>query len=113
MQVFTELFSKYIDVTLAILIIVTAFWFKKYMLNILPKVPMAHKVLLWSTAISIGYYFLLKFTGSLKKDDIVVYVITYCFTTSFYELVFSPLQTMVQNLIQKVLPAQPDQKQQS
>ena len=91
----SALFKTYIDLTLAVLIVISAYWGRKYICNIFPKISMAHKVLIWSTIITVLYYFIAQKTGIKSTDGIVKYLITYFFATSFYELVFSPLEKWV------------------
>ena len=59
---------------------------------------MEHKVLLWATLVSIVYYFSLQKTGVVDQRPAVIYIITYFFATSFYELVFQPLERWIKKM---------------
>lgn len=97
--IFQQLFQKYVDTSLAVLIVVSAYFFRKYLCDyFLPKVNMAHKVLLWATLVSIIYYFTLQKTGVVEQRPAVIYFITYFFATSFYELLFEPLAKWVKKV---------------
>lgn len=95
-QIFQQLFQQYVDIPLAVLIVVSAYFFRKFLCNnILPKVRMEHKVLLWATLVSVIYYFTLQKTGVVEQRPAVIYFITYFFATSFYELLFQPLERWI------------------
>lgn len=97
-NIFAALFEKYIDVKLAVLIVTGAYFFRKFLCELfLPKVMMRYKVLIWTTIISVVYYFTLQKTGVVDKTPPVVYIITYFFATSFYELIFQPLEEWIKN----------------
>lgn len=97
--IFQQLFEQYVDVPLALLIVVSAYFFRKFLCNnILPEIRMEHKVLLWATLVSVIYYFTLQQTGVIEKKPPVIYFITYFFATSFYELIFQPLERWVKKM---------------
>lgn len=97
--IFQQLFVTYVDVPLAVMIVISAYFFRKFLCNnIFPKIRMEHKVLLWATLVSIIYYFTLQKTGIFEKRPAVIYFITYFFATSFYELLFAPLVKWVNKI---------------
>jgi hypothetical protein len=97
--VFQQLFRQYVDIQLALLIVISAYFFKKFLCNyVLPRVRMEHKVLLWATLISVLYYFAFQQTGVVERRPAVIYFITYFFATSFYELIFQPLERWVKKM---------------
>lgn len=101
MEPIIDFFSTYVDVTLALLIVVSSFWVKKWISPVAPQLPvfkklsMSHIIFLWSLLLMALYFLILKHTGQVKEAW-SKYAITYFFSTSFYELTFAPLQTLAE-----------------
>lgn len=102
LEIIKQLFTRYIDVTLAILIVFSGYWARKYICNILPSWKMAHKMLIWSSLVTAVYYFAIRKAGPLLPGEGIKYVITYFFSTSFYELIFDPLEQAITGLIKRI-----------
>src|SRR4051812_3327461 len=101
-DIFQQLFTRYIDTPLAVLIVLSAYFFRKYLCDyFLPKWRMVHKVLLWATLVSIAYYFIVEKPGLTDQNEPVIYLITYFFATSFYEIIFSPMESWVKTNTKK------------
>ena len=86
-----------IDWKLLILIVVLARWSRRYVKNILVRIDFTYKVLFLSTLISFVYYYLGKEAGFTTKDSVVELLVTYFTATSFYELIFNPIEKMLKN----------------
>lgn len=87
-----ERVSSLINWELLTLIVVLARWSKRYLLQCYPKVMFQHKVLVLSTIISFVYYYVGFIAGTLDNKSIIDLMITYFTATSFYELIFSPIE---------------------
>lgn len=98
MEQIIEQLDKYIDVKLMCLIVIASYWAKKFLIDVAPKITLAHKVLLFSTLVTVLYYLVLIKTGVFKKEDVPVYIISYLAATSFYELFFAPLERWVRKI---------------
>lgn len=100
MQQIIDLFDKYIDWTLVILIITSSYFAQKFfgLCDILPKLKMAIKVLIWSTIITVLYWLLLVNTGVFKKEEVPVYFISYTVATSFWECLIQPVKEWIKKV---------------
>lgn len=95
MEPLFDFFSKYVDFKFALLIVVSSYWAKKFLLKVLPKIDMAHKVLIFSTILGVMYYMLLQRTGVVDENSLPAYLISYFIATSFYELAFAPMERAI------------------
>lgn len=86
METLTSFFSNCIDWKLVVLIVLTSIWVKKNFAEILPKITIAQKIFIWSTIITVLYYGINYLTGMFEIKAITCYLVTYLFSTSFYEL---------------------------
>lgn len=84
-----------IDFKLLALIVISARWGKRYLLKCCPKVLMSYKVLVLSTLVSLVYYYIGNDAGFLTKDSFIDLLITYFTATSFYELIFNPIEKLL------------------
>lgn len=94
----TELFNI-IDLKLAVIIIISSYWVKKNFSDIFKRIPLAVKVFIWSTLMSLLYYYLGQITGLFETGHLIDLLITYFFATSFYELFLKPIENYVGNWI--------------
>lgn len=102
-QIFFQL-GKFIDIRLLILIVIGSYWYKKNLsdlkISFLSKISLSHQILIWSTILSGAYFFILKHLEPQHKENyvelIVTFVITYFAATSFYELLWRPIQDFIE-----------------
>ncbi|SHN42192.1 hypothetical protein SAMN05216311_114123 [Chitinophaga sp. CF418] len=80
------------------LIVAIGFFTKKNLGNFFQSVRLAHKVMLLSGIMSLLYYVTLRRTGIAKTEDWPIYFLTYCVTTSCYEVLISPMLAMVSRI---------------
>lgn len=91
---------EFIDFKLVALIVLSAYWMKNFFYNLFPQVDLKYKVLLWTSLLSILYYYVMV---NLLEQDLEFYnlAITYFAATSFYELAFKPLEDWIKKLTGK------------
>jgi hypothetical protein len=87
-----------IDVKLAILIIISSYWVKANFSHIKPGIPIALKIFIWSTVLSLAYYFIGKKVGYITNESLIDLLITYFAATSFYEVFFKTLEKAVKSI---------------
>lgn len=88
---------KLIDFKLLILIVVMARWSKRYLKDIFPKISFSHKVLFLSTLVSVLYFFIGRHLGYYTNESFYMLLITYFTATSFYEIIYNPIETMIKS----------------
>ncbi len=98
METISKLFTDCIDWTLVLIIVLSSFWVKKNLNEILPKMSVAFKIFIWSTLVTIIYYYVNYLTGIFVLKNAGCYMITYFFVTSFYELIAKPLLVTIQKV---------------
>lgn len=96
---FLLLLKDYIDGYLLLIIVFSAYWFRKNITSVLPTWSMAHRVLLWSTIITILYAMAISRSTPLTVKMGIKYGLTYTVTTSFYEIIFDKLEPLVTGII--------------
>lgn len=101
MTQFTSIFTTYIDFRLVILIIISSYWVKKNFNEWLPKLSVVHKVFIWSTILTVAYYYVLKITGVFQVENFYNYLFSYFFATSFYELLCAPFEGFIKKWADK------------
>lgn len=99
MENILKLFTDCIDWTLVLIIVLSSFWVKKNFTEILPKTSIAFKIFIWSTVITILYYYFNYLTGVFELKNASCYLVTYFFATSFYELIAKPLLLIIQKIV--------------
>jgi len=96
-----EAVSTLLDYKLIALIIISSYWVKANFQHLFKNISIAHKIFIWSTIVSIGYYFLLSSFGAMDNGNYFQLIISYFAATSFYEIAFEPLEKLVNKLIKK------------
>lgn len=91
MDAITNFLENQIDWILVLLILISSFWVKKNFDDVLPKISTAHKILIWCTLLTIIYVGFLDVTKVKDAKPWTVYLISYFFATSFYELLWKYL----------------------
>lgn len=99
MENILKLFTDCIDWTLVLIIVLSSFWVKKNLNEILPAMATPIKILLWSTLVTIVYYYVNYLTGIFQLKDVACYMVTYFFATSFYEIIAKPVLSIIQKYI--------------
>lgn len=84
-----------IDFRLLFLIVAMSRWSKRYLKNLFPKILLSHKILFLSTVISVVYFFVGRKMGFVSNESFFVLLITYFTATSFYEIIYSPIENMI------------------
>lgn len=90
-----------IDIKLLILIVVSSYWAKKHLKFIFPMLSLALKIFIWSTILSIIYFYVGKMLGVVSVENAIDLIITYFVATSFYELFFKPLKNWIIKITDK------------
>lgn len=98
METISKLFTDCIDWTLVLIIVLSSFWVKKNFNEILPQMSVAFKIFIWSSIISVIYYYVNFLTGIFALKDVGCYMITYFFATSFYELIAKPILSIIKKI---------------
>ena len=88
MENFSDFLINYIDLALMSLIVVGGVFITKYTADI-TRIKSVYKVLLMSIILSAIFYFV----EGQNNELIIKYLITYLFTTSFYEVIVDFLLT--------------------
>lgn len=99
MQPIFDFLELYVDFKLIVLIVLGSYWARKFLKKIFPKFDMAHKVLIFSTGLTIAYYYLLQRSGMFQENNLPSYFISYFMATSFYELAFKPMEKAVRKFL--------------
>lgn len=95
----TEELINLIDFKLLFLIVAMSRWSKRYLKNIFSKILLSHKILFLSTLISVVYFFVGRHMGFITNESFFILLITYFTATSFYELIFYPIENMIKKKI--------------
>lgn len=88
-------FTQIVDYKLALLLLLSSFWVKKNCSDFLPQLKLVHKVFIWSILVTLVYWIVLVKTGLSKERSVYNYVLTYFFVTSFYELLWEPVERWI------------------
>lgn len=99
MENLLKLFTECIDWTLVLIIVLSSFWVKKNFNEILPTMATPIKILIWSTLVTVVYYYVNYLTGIFQLKDVACYMVTYFFATSFYEIIAKPILSTIQKYI--------------
>src|SRR4051812_38890151 len=97
---------NYVDFKLIVLIVVLALFAKKNLVDVAPRIKMAHKVLVLASVISALYFFTWRVTGLAQIEDWPVYVISYCVATSLYEILIAPVVGVIAKAFGAKVPTQ-------
>lgn len=89
--------EQYLDLKLVLIIIISSYWVKTNLKDVLPNITDAHKILIWCLILTLFYILILKVTGIFKVEDTFNYVITYTFATSIYEIALKPFEDWINN----------------
>jgi len=97
-----EQITALIDVKLLIFIVMSSLWYKKVLsvdiTNLIAKVKwlkwlsLTHQIFLWSTIICGLYAFISYKTGLMEIKEWANYAVTYFAATSFYDLLWRPIE---------------------
>lgn len=92
-----SLFNQYVDFKLVLLIIISSYWIKKNFSDVLTRITIAHKVFIWSTLVTVFYYWVMHLSGSFTKAGMVNYFLSYTVATSIYEIAMNPIENFLKN----------------
>lgn len=63
---------------------------------IIPQMHLKYKILIWSSIISVAYYFISKSFG--EEPQFYNFFLSYVTATTFYELFWKPIEKLVKNM---------------